>query len=157
MQKITPFLWFNTNVEEAIVFYTSIFKDSKIKTVSRYGKSGPGPEGSIMTAQLELNGQEFLALNGGPHFKFTEAISFVVSCKDQEEIDYFWEALSKNGEQSQCGWLKDQFGLSWQVVPSEMGTIMGGSNPEGRERAMQAMMHMTKLNVKELQDAYDGK
>jgi len=157
MQKITPFLWFNTNVEEAIAFYTSIFKDSKVKTVSRYGKSGPGPEGSIMTAQFELNGQEFLALNGGPHFKFTEAISFVVSCKDQEEIDYFWEALSENGEQSQCGWLKDQFGLSWQVVPSEMGTIMGGSNPEGRERAMQAMMHMTKLNVKELQDAYDGK
>ena len=157
MQKITPFLWFNNNAEEAMNFYTSVFKDSKIGKVSRYGDSGPGPKGSLMTAQFTLNGQEFIALNGGPNFKFTEAISFVINCDTQKEIDYYWEKLLLDGGQTQaCGWLKDKFGLSWQVVPTQLGQLMTGS-PEQSNRVMAALMKMIKLDIKTLQEAYEGK
>ena len=118
MQKITPFLWFDNEAEEAMNFYVSIFKNSKAGKVARYGDAGPGPKGSVMTASFELEGQQFIALNGGPHFKFTEAISFVVNCETQEEVDEFWEKLAEGGETQQCGWLKDKFGLSWQIVPT---------------------------------------
>lgn len=157
MQKITPFLWFDGNAEEAVNFYTSIFKSAKIKTVSRYGDAGPGPKGSVMTASFELEGQEFIALNGGPMFKFTEAISFVVNCKTQEEIDMFWEKLSEGGQKSQCGWLKDKFGLSWQVVPTKLDELMASGDAEKSNRVMMAMLKMTKMEIDVLQKAYDGK
>ena len=156
-QKITPFLWFNDNAEEAMNFYTSIFKNSKIGSVARYGEGGPGPKGSVMTATFQIEGQEFIALNGGPHFKFTEAISFVVDCKTQEEVDEFWEKLSAGGEKSRCGWLKDKFGLSWQIVPDTLGKLMQDKDPEKSKRVMQAMMKMDKLIIADLQKAYDGK
>lgn len=156
-QKITPFLWFNDNAEEAINFYTSIFKNSKIGSVARYGEAGPGPKGSVMTATFQLEGQEFIALNGGPHFKFTEAISFVVDCETQEEVDEFWEKLSAGGEKSRCGWLKDKFGLSWQIVPDVLGKLMQDKDPEKSKRVMQAMLKMDKLIIADLQKAYDGK
>jgi predicted 3-demethylubiquinone-9 3-methyltransferase (glyoxalase superfamily) len=156
MQKITPFLWFNDNAEEAMNFYTTIFKDSKIGKVSRYGDTGPGPKGSVMTAEFTLNGHDFLALNGGPSFKFTEAISFVVNCETQKEVDYYWDKLLQGGNPQQCGWLKDKFGLSWQIVPVQLGQLMTGP-AEKTNRAMQAMMKMVKLDIKALQDAYDGK
>src|SRR5688572_11995773 len=156
-QKITPFLWFNDNAEEAINFYTSIFKNSKIGSVARYGEAGPGPKGSVMTATFQIEGQEFIALNGGPHFKFTEAISFVVDCDTQEEVDEFWEKLSAGGEKSRCGWLKDKFGLSWQVTPNILGKLMQDKDPEKAKRVMQAMMKMDKLIIADLQKAYDGK
>ncbi len=156
MQKITPFLWFNDNAEEAMNFYTTVFKDSKIGKVSRYGDTGPGPTGSVMTAEFTLNGQEFIALNGGPHFKFTEAISFVVNCETQKEIDYYWDKLVQGGQAQQCGWLKDKFGLSWQIVPMQLGQLMTGP-AEKTSRAMQALMKMVKLDLKVLQEAYDGK
>jgi predicted 3-demethylubiquinone-9 3-methyltransferase (glyoxalase superfamily) len=156
-QKITPFLWFNDNAEEAMNFYTSIFKNSKIGSVARYGETGPGPKGSVMTATFQIEGQEFIALNGGPHFKFTEAISFVVDCKTQEEVDEFWEKLSAGGEKSRCGWLKDKFGLSWQIVPDTLGKLMQDKDPEKSKRVMQAMMKMDKLIIADLQKAYDGK
>jgi predicted 3-demethylubiquinone-9 3-methyltransferase (glyoxalase superfamily) len=156
MQKITPFLWFNDNAEEAMNFYTTVFKDSKIGKVSRYGDAGPGPKGSVMTAEFTLNGQEFIALNGGPNFKFTEAISFVVNCETQKEIDYYWDKLLANGGKPQaCGWLKDQFGLSWQVVPVQLGKLMSG-DAERSNRVMQAMLKMVKMDLKVLQEAYDG-
>lgn len=161
MQKITPFLWFNDNAEEAVNFYTSVFKNSKILNISRYGEESVEvsgrPAGSVMTASFEIEGQKFMALNGGPIFKFTEAISFVIDCKDQEEVDYFWEKLSEGGEKSQCGWLKDKFGVSWQVVPEALGDLVGGPDEEGAGRAMAAMLKMTKLDIAELQRAYDGK
>lgn len=157
MQKITPFLWFDGNAEEAMNFYTSIFKSAKITKVSRYGDAGLGSKGTVMTASFELEGQEFIALNGGPMFKFTEAISFVVNCKTQEEVDNFWEKLSAGGQKSQCGWLKDKFGLSWQIVPSILGELMSDPDPEKSKRVMAAMLKMTKMEIDVLKKAHEGK
>ena len=153
MQKITPFLWFDNNAEEAVNFYTSVFKDAKAGGMARYGEGGPGPKGQVMTATFKLFGQEFIALNGGPHFKFTEAISFVVNCETQEEIDEYWDKLSEGGQKSRCGWLKDKFGLSWQIVPTIMGQLMQNKDPEKSKRVMQAMMQMDKLDIKKLKEA----
>jgi predicted 3-demethylubiquinone-9 3-methyltransferase (glyoxalase superfamily) len=157
MQKITPFLWFDSNAEEAVNFYTSLFKNSKILGTTRYGEAGPGPKGSLMTAEFELNGQRFVALNGGPHFKFNEAISFVVNCENQKEVDEYWEKLSAGGQKSQCGWLKDKFGLSWQVVPTILPELLQDKDPEKSQRVMKAMLQMTKIDIKTLKDAYEGK
>ena len=150
-QKITPFLWFDSNAEEAMNFYVSVFNNSKIATVTRYGDAGPGPKGSVLTAAFELEGQKFVALNGGPRFKFTEAISFVINCETQEEIDYFWEKLtSDGGQESMCGWLKDKYGLSWQVVPTQLPSLLtGGKSNE----VMQAIMQMKKLDLGALRQA----
>jgi len=156
-QKITPFLWYDNNAEDAVNFYLSVFKNSKMISTSRYGEAGPGPVGSLMTALFELDGLQFIALNGGPLFKFNESVSMVVSCDTQDEIDYYWEKLSAGGEKSRCGWLKDKFGLSWQVTPSNMGELMSGKDPEKSKRAMIAMMQMDKLDIQKLKDAYDGK
>jgi predicted 3-demethylubiquinone-9 3-methyltransferase (glyoxalase superfamily) len=155
MQKITPFLWFDDKAEEAMNFYVSIFKNSKIGSVARYGEAGPGPKGTVMTAAFELNGQEFVALNGGPHFKFTEAVSFVVNCETQAEVDEFWEKLSEGGEKSRCGWLKDKYGLSWQVVPTVLGELMQDKDPEKSKRVMEAMLQMDRIDIKTLQQAYE--
>jgi predicted 3-demethylubiquinone-9 3-methyltransferase (glyoxalase superfamily) len=155
-QKITPFLWFDNNAEEAVNFYTSIFKDSRISQTTRYGDAGPGPKGQVMTMAFELNGQEFVALNGGPQFKFTEAISFVVKCEDQEEIDYFWNKLLEGGQAQQCGWLKDKFGLSWQIVPAQLSEFLKGGDAERTGRVMQAIMQMVKLDIAKLKEAYNG-
>jgi predicted 3-demethylubiquinone-9 3-methyltransferase (glyoxalase superfamily) len=156
MQKITPFLWFDDKAEEAMNFYTSIFKNSKVSSVTRYGEAGPGPKGTVMTAAFRLDGQEFIALNAGPRFKFTEAISFVVNCETQEEVDEFWEKLSEGGEKSRCGWLKDKYGLSWQVVPTVLEELYGGKDPEKSKRVIQAMLQMDKLDIRTLKQAYDG-
>lgn len=156
MQKITPFLWFDNQAEEAAKFYVSIFKNSKLLTLTRYGKTGPGAKGSVMTAKFELNGQEFVALNGGPLFKFNESISFVVNCETQEEIDYFWKALSADGEENRCGWLKDKFGLSWQIVPTALQEMVDAKDPARSDRVMQALMQMDKLDVAKLKQAYEG-
>jgi predicted 3-demethylubiquinone-9 3-methyltransferase (glyoxalase superfamily) len=156
MSKITPFLWFDNNAEEAVQFYTSIFKDSKILQTSRYNEAGPGPKGSVMTMKFQLNGQEFIALNGGPHFKFNEAISFVVNCETQKEIDEYWEKLTTGGKEVQCGWLKDRYGLSWQIVPIILGQLMSDKDPEKSKRAMQAMLKMVKLDIEGLKKAYQG-
>ena len=156
MQKITPFLWFDNNAEEAMNFYVSIFKDAKILSVARYGEAGPGPAGTVMTAEFQLFGQEFVALNGGPRFKFTEAISFVVNCGTQEEVDEYWEKLSEGGEKSRCGWLKDKFGLSWQVVPTILAELMGDKDPEKSKRVMQAMLQMDKIEIEPLKRAHAG-
>jgi len=153
MQKVTPFLWFDNNAEEAADFYTSIFKDSKINNKTRYVEGGMGPKGSIMTVEFELEGQRFTALNGGPHFRFNEAVSFIVKCKTQKEIDYFWEKLSEGGSDQQCGWLKDKFGLSWQIVPENIAELLGYSDPEKTKRAMAALMQMKKLDIRALQEA----
>jgi predicted 3-demethylubiquinone-9 3-methyltransferase (glyoxalase superfamily) len=156
MQKITPFLWFDGNAEEAVNFYTSVFKDSKIGSMARYPEGSPGPAGQLMTANFTINGQDFIALNGGPIFKFTEAVSFVVNCETQEEIDYYWNKLTSNGgEESMCGWLKDKFGLSWQIVPTAIGRLMGGGNAEQSQNVMHALLKMKKLNIKELEDAFN--
>jgi predicted 3-demethylubiquinone-9 3-methyltransferase (glyoxalase superfamily) len=157
MQKITPFLWFNDNAEEAMNFYISIFKNSKVLNVDRYGEAGPGPNGTVMTATFQLDGQEFVALNGGPHFKFTEAISLVVNCKTQEEVDEFWEKLSEGGEKSRCGWLKDKYGLSWQIVPTILVELYQDKDAEKTKRVMEAMLQMDKLDIKTLKQAYDGR
>jgi len=156
MPKITPFLWFDNQAEEAANFYVSIFKNSKIVNVSRYGEAGPGPKGSAMTVVFQLDGQEFIALNGGPHFRFTEAISFAVDCKTQQEVDEYWEKLSAGGKPGQCGWLKDKYGLSWQIVPSILGQLLGDKDPQKSKRAMEAMLKMTKLDIAALQRAYEG-
>lgn len=156
MQKITPFLWFNSDAEEAVNFYTSIFKNSKLHTITRYGKTGPGPEGTVMTVAFELEGQQFLALNGGPQFRFTEAVSFVVDCENQQEIDHYWNKLSDGGEIQMCGWLKDKFGLSWQIVPKNFGAMISTGDPGRSERVMNAMMGMKKMDMGELQKAFDG-
>jgi predicted 3-demethylubiquinone-9 3-methyltransferase (glyoxalase superfamily) len=156
MQKITPFLWFDNNAGEAIEFYLSVFKDAKIVNATLYGKGGPGPEGTIMTATFQLYGQEFMALNGGPIFKFTEAISLFVKCDTQEEIDEFWEKLSAGGAKSRCGWLKDKYGLSWQIVPTALGEYLG-KDAATSQRVMGALMQMDKLDIKGLKKAYDGK
>ena len=155
MQKITPFLWFDNQAEEAMNFYTSIFKNSKIGKVSRYPEGGPGAAGQVMTATFELNGQEFIVLNGGPQFHFTEAISFLVNCETQEEVDDFWEKLSEGGQKSQCGWLKDKYGLSWQIVPNALGEMMADKDAEKAKRVMMAMMQMSKIDIKTLKQAYD--
>jgi len=157
MQRITPFLWFDDNAEQAAKFYTSIFKNSKIKGVSRYGEAGPGPKGSVMVVNFQLDGQEFIALNGGPQFKFTEAISFTVYCKTQKEVDHYWNKLSKGGQQVQCGWLKDKFGLSWQVTPTILPELMRDKDPKVRERIMKQMMKMVKLDIEPLKRAAKGK
>src|SRR4030095_5158097 len=155
MQKITPFLCFNDNADEAIKFYTSVFKNSNIVNASYYGDAGPGPKGTIMTATIELEGQQFMLLNGGPMFKFTEAISLFISCKTQDEVDYFWDKLIEGGGQhSQCGWLKDRFGLSWQVVPEILGELIAGKDPKRANNAMKAMMKMSKLDIKKLKEGY---
>ncbi|HEX6718125.1 MAG TPA: VOC family protein [Pyrinomonadaceae bacterium] len=156
MQKITPFLWFDNSAEEAANFYVSVFKNSRILNMARYGDAGPGPKGTVMTANFELNGQEFIALNGGPRFKFTEAISFVVNCETQEDVDYFWERLSEGGEKSRCGWLKDKFGLSWQVVPTVLGRLMADKDPKKSKRVMEAMLQMDKIDIEPLQRAYEA-
>jgi predicted 3-demethylubiquinone-9 3-methyltransferase (glyoxalase superfamily) len=157
MQKITPFLWFNDNAEEAMNFYISIFKNSKVLNVARYGEAGPGANGTVMTATFQLDGQEFVALNGGPHFKFTEAISFVVYCETQEEVDEFWEKLSEGGEKSRCGWLKDKYGLSWQIVPTVLAELYQDKDAEKTKRVMEAMLQMDKLDIKALKQAYEGR
>lgn len=156
MPKITPFLWFDNQAEEAMNFYVSIFKNSKIGVVNRYGDNGPAPKGSVMTASFELDGQAFTALNGGPMFKFTEAVSFVIDCRGQDEVDHYWDALVEGGEPSQCGWLKDRFGLSWQVVPAELMELMSDPDRVKAGRVMQAMLQMRKIDVAALQAAYDG-
>lgn len=157
MQKITPFLWFDNNAEEAANFYVSIFKNSKVLNIARYGDAGPGPKGTVLTVNFEIDGQKFIALNGGPQFKFTEAVSFVVNCETQEEIDYFWEKLSAGGEKSQCGWLKDKYGLSWQVVPAILGELMGGNDAERSNRVMQAILQMQKLEIEPLKRASEAR
>jgi predicted 3-demethylubiquinone-9 3-methyltransferase (glyoxalase superfamily) len=156
MQKITPFLWFDNNAEEAAKFYVSVFKNSKIGGVSRYGEAGPEPAGTVMVATFQLDGQEFVALNGGPRFKFTEAISLVVNCETQAEVDEFWEKLSEGGEKSRCRWLKDKYGLSWQVVPTVLAELMQGKDPEKSKRVMKAMLQMDKIDIEPLKQAYDG-
>src|SRR3954464_107888 len=147
MQKITPFLWFDDKAEEAMNFYTSIFKNSKVGKVSRYGEGGPGPKGSVMSATFELEGQEFMALNGGPHFKFTPAISFFVNCETQEEVNELWNKLTAGGEESRCGWLKDKYGLSWQIIPKSLGEMLGDKDPQKSKRVMQAMLGMGKIDI----------
>lgn len=156
MQKITPFLWFNDNAEEAITLYLSLFKDSRILYERRYGAEGPGPKGALMTAAFVLNGQEFMALNGGPRFRFTEAISMFVKCETQEEIDILWEKLSAGGEKQMCGWLKDKFGLSWQIIPTILGELLADKDPARAGRVMQAMLQMQKMEIRKLIDAQKG-
>ncbi|HYQ88714.1 MAG TPA: VOC family protein [Candidatus Binatia bacterium] len=155
MQKITPFLWFNDKAEDAMNFYVSIFKNSKTVSISRYGDAGPGPKGSVMVAKFQLDGQAFIALNGGPTFTFSPAISFVVNCKTQEEVDEYWEKLSAGGATNQCGWLTDKFGLSWQIVPTALGEMMADKDPERSNRVMKAMLQMTKIDIAALRHAHD--
>ena len=154
MQKITPFLWFNDNAEEAMNFYISTFKNSKVVSVTRYGEAGPGPKGTVMTAKFELDGQEFVALNGGPQFTFSEAISFVVNCKTQQEVDELWEKLSAGGNKSRCGWLKDKYGLSWQVVPTVLPEMLQDKDAAKSKKVMEAMLQMDKIDIETLQRAY---
>lgn len=153
MRKITPFLWFDGKAEAAARFYTSIFKNSKMLSVSRYGEAGPGPKGSVMTVEFELEGEKFVALNGGPHYTFSPAVSFVVNCETQQEVDHYWERLSEGGEKIQCGWLKDQYGLSWQIVPTVLPELMQDKDPERRKRVMEAMLKMIKLDIEQLKRA----
>ena len=155
MQRITPFLWFDGKAEEAMNFYASIFKNSKIGSVTRYGEEGPGPKGKVMTATFQLNGQEFIALNGGPQFAFSPAISFLVNCETQQEVDELWEKLSEGGEKQRCGWLKDKFGLSWQIVPSALGVMLREKDAEKSRRVMKAMLQMDKIDIEGLRQAYD--
>ena len=156
MQKITPFLWFDHEAEEAVNFYVSIFKNSKILTITRYGDAGPGPKGTVMSATFQLDGQEFFALNGGPHYKFTPAISFLVNCETQQEIDDLWQKLTAGGEEVQCGWLKDKFGLSWQIIPKALMELMQDKDPAKSQRVFKAMLQMTKIDVEGLKRAYRG-
>jgi predicted 3-demethylubiquinone-9 3-methyltransferase (glyoxalase superfamily) len=156
-QKITPFLWFDNNAEEAVGFYTSIFKNSRIVTRSRCGDAGPGLKGSILAIAFKLEGQDFVALNGGPHFKFTEAISLYINCETQEEIERFWSKLVAGGEEHDCGWLKDRYGLSWQVNYAGIQDMMSDSHPDRADRVMQAMLKMKKIDIQRLKDAYEGR
>ena len=156
MQKITPFLWFDNNAEEAANFYTTVFKDSRVGKVVCYGDAVPQLKGQVLTVSLSLFGQEYTLLNGGPKFKFTEAISFVVHCENQEEVDYYWEQLTSEGEESMCGWLKDKFGLSWQVVPNQLIRLMSDPDAEKSARVMQAMLQMRKIDIASLDKAYAG-
>ena len=155
MQKITPFLWFDNQAEEAINFYTSIFKNSKIVNMSRYGEGGPAPQGTLMSATFQIEGQEFMVLNGGPEFKFSEAISFFVNCETQAEVDALWDKLSAGGETQRCGWLKDKYGLSWQIIPKALGEMLGDKNPAKAQKVMQAMLQMDKIDVAKLKQAYE--
>ena len=157
MQKITPFLWFDDKAEEAMNFYVSIFKNSKVGKITRFGEAGPGQKGTVMSVTFQLDGQDFLALNGGPIFKFTEAVSFFVNCETQQEVDELWEKLSAGGEESRCGWLKDKYGLSWQIIPSTLIKMLGDTDGEKAKRVMQAMLQMGKIDISRLQRAYDGK
>jgi predicted 3-demethylubiquinone-9 3-methyltransferase (glyoxalase superfamily) len=154
IQKITPFLWFDHQAEEAVAFYTAIFPNSKVSKSVRYPEGSPGPAGSVMTVEFQLDGQTFVALNGGPHFKFTEAISFVVNCHTQEEVDHYWERLSADGGEVQCGWVKDKFGVSWQVVPTALTELLGDPDPRKSQRVMKAMLKMKKLDIRALREAY---
>jgi predicted 3-demethylubiquinone-9 3-methyltransferase (glyoxalase superfamily) len=155
MKKITPFLWFDNKAEEAMNFYISIFKNSKVLNVSRFGEAGPGPKGTVMTATFQLNGQEFTALNGGPQFAFTEAVSFYVDCETQQEVDELWNKLSEGGEKGQCGWLKDKYGLSWQIVPSALGEMLQDKDAAKVKRVTEAMLKMNKIDVNILRQAYE--
>jgi predicted 3-demethylubiquinone-9 3-methyltransferase (glyoxalase superfamily) len=155
MQKITPYLWFDNQAEEAVNFYTSIFKNSKIVSMSRYGEAGPGPAGTVMTATFQLEGQEFMALNGGPQYRFTEAISFLVDCKTQAEVDELWSKLSEGGEEGPCGWLKDKFGVSWQIIPTILSELLTDPDPAKAQRVMQAMFQMKKIDIEKLKQAYE--
>jgi len=156
MGKVTPCLWFDLEAEEAAEFYVSLFKNSRVGTVSHYGEGSPRPAGTVLTVEFELDGQPFTALNGGPEFTFNEAVSFQVSCADQGEVDHFWEGLSAGGEQGPCGWLKDKFGVSWQIVPTAMAELLGDPDPERARRAMTAMLGMKKLDIAALRAAADG-
>ena len=156
MQKINPFLWFDNQAEEAMHHYVSIFKNSKVGKITRCGDAGPGPKGSVLVAAFELEGQSFVALNGGPHFKFTEAISFVVNCETQAEVDELWERLGEGGQFQKCGWLKDKFGLSWQITPTLLLELLNDPDPEKSGRVMAAMMQMTKIDIAKLRQAYQG-
>jgi len=156
MQKITPFLWFDDKAEEAVNFYVSIFKNSKVVSISRYGEGAREPKGKVMTAAFQLAGQEFTALNGEPVFTFSPAISFFVSCESQEEVDEFWEKLSEGGEKGQCGWLKDKYGVSWQIVPTALGELLSDKDAEKSQRVMQAMLQMSKIEIAGLKQAYAG-
>ena len=156
MQKITPFLWFDNQAEEAARFYTAIFKNSRVIETMRRGSAGPGPDGSVMSVTFVLDGQNFIALNGGPHFTFNEAISMFVSCEDQHEVDELWDRLSEGGEKRQCGWLKDKFGISWQIVPAALGRMLHDPDAEKSSRVMQALLQMEKLDLARLRQAYDG-
>jgi predicted 3-demethylubiquinone-9 3-methyltransferase (glyoxalase superfamily) len=156
MQKITPFLWFNDKAEEAVNFYVSIFKNSKVVSMTRYGDAGPGPKGSVMSAVFQLEGQDFYALNGGPMFTFTPAISLFVSCETQAEVDELWERLAAGGRKDQCGWLQDKYGLSWQIIPTLLGKMLGDKDPKKSQSVMKAMLGMSKIDIKGLQKAYDG-
>ncbi len=156
MQKITPSLWFDDQAEEAVNFYISLFENSKILEISRYSDVGPGPAGQVMVIKFQLEGQEISALNGGPHFKFTEAISLTVNCETQAEVDRLWKKLSAGGEESQCGWLKDKFGLSWQIIPTALGELASDPDPIKSQRVIQAMLQMGKLDIATLQRAHEG-
>jgi predicted 3-demethylubiquinone-9 3-methyltransferase (glyoxalase superfamily) len=156
MPTITPFLWYDDNLEEALDLYTSVFPDAKVLSVSRYGAAGPGEKAKVMSATFQLQGQQLMGLNGGPHFKFTEAVSLFVSCETQEEVDELWAKLSDGGEEGRCGWLKDRFGLSWQIVPTALGQMLGDRDPAKSQRVMQAMLRMNKIDVQGLRQAYDG-
>ncbi len=156
MPKISPFLWFDSEAEAAARFYVSVFPNSKILKVARYDEAGPGPKGSVMTVSFLLDGQEFIALNGGPHFKFTEAISFSVDCKSQEEVDRYWAKLSEGGQESQCGWLKDKYGLSWQINPAALGEMLSDPDPAKSKRVMEAMLKMKKIDIEALKRAHQG-
>lgn len=153
MQKITPCLWFDTDGEDAARFYTSVFPNSKIMDVTHYGSAGPRPEGTVMTVEFELNGQTFVALNGGPDFTFNEAVSFQVSCENQEDVDYYWERLAENGEEGPCGWLKDKFGLSWQIIPTALPKLLNDPDNERAQRVMAAMLDMGKIDIEALERA----
>ena len=157
MPKITPFLWFDANAEEAAQFYVAVFKNSRIVTTTRYGDAGPGPAGSVMTVVFELDGQEFIALNGGPQFKFTEAISFSIDCRTQEEVDAYWRKLAEGGEEGPCGWLTDRYGLSWQINPTILGEMLNDPDPQKARRVMEAMLTMKKIEIDVLKRAYDGR
>jgi predicted 3-demethylubiquinone-9 3-methyltransferase (glyoxalase superfamily) len=154
MQKITPFLWFDGKAEEAVSFYISIFKNSKVVSITRYGEEFPGMKGKVLTAIFQLDGQEYMAIDGGPQFTFTEAISFFVNCGTQEEVDELWEKLSEGGEKGRCGWLKDKYGVSWQIIPTALGELMQDEDAEKSKRVMEAMLKMDKIDVKTLKQAY---
>jgi predicted 3-demethylubiquinone-9 3-methyltransferase (glyoxalase superfamily) len=153
-QKVSPALWFDNNGEEAVNFYISVFKNSKINKIIRYGEAGPGPSGTVMAISFELDGEEFTAINGGPHFTFSPAISFVVKCVNQDEVDYYWEKLSAGGRQDQCGWLADKFGVSWQVVPVTLLELLDDPDPAKSKRVMEAVLHMHKIEIELLRRAY---
>jgi len=155
MQKITPFLWFDGKAEEAINFYISIFKNSKVVSINRWGEGSPFPKGQVMSATFELDGQQFYAIDAGPQFKFTEAISLFVNCETQEEVDHFWEKLSAGGAKSRCGWLKDKFGVSWQIIPTALGKMLQDKDAGKSQRVMQALLQMDKIDIKTLQQAYE--